>query len=68
MQSTYAVTAMTCDHCAAAVSGELVKRPGVREVRVDLPSGTVTVASDGPLPIDEVRLAVAEAGYELAGA
>jgi copper chaperone CopZ len=58
---------MTCDHCAAAVTGELQKLPGVRDVEVDLPTGTVTVASDGPLPIDAVRLAVDEAGYVLAG-
>jgi copper chaperone CopZ len=35
---------------------------------VDLDSGTVTVGSDALLPIDEVRAAVDEAGYQLAGA
>jgi copper chaperone CopZ len=68
VRSTYTVTGMTCGHCVSAVTEELTRLPGVREVEVDLPSGAVTVASDGPLPIDEVRAAVDEAGYVLAGA
>jgi copper chaperone len=68
VRSTYTVTGMTCGHCVSAVTEELTRLPGVREVEVDLTSGAVTVASDGPLPIDEVRAAVDEAGYVLAGA
>jgi copper chaperone CopZ len=64
----YTVIGMTCGHCVSAVSTELSRLPGVRDVQVDLPSGTVTVAADGPLPLDEVRAAVDEAGYALAGA
>lgn len=63
--ATYTVTGMTCGHCVSAVTEELNRLPGVRDVRVDLESGAVTVASDGPLPIDEVRNAVDEAGYQL---
>ncbi|HEY8452532.1 MAG: heavy metal-associated domain-containing protein [Micromonosporaceae bacterium] len=65
--TTYRVTGMTCGHCEQAVTTELSRLPGVREVRVDLATGNVTVTSDAPLPIDEVRTAVDEAGYELAG-
>ena len=68
VRSTYTVTGMTCGHCVSAVTEELTRLPGVRDVEVDLTSGAVTVASDGPLPIDEVRAAVDEAGYVLAGA
>jgi copper chaperone CopZ len=67
VESTYTVTGMTCDNCVAAVTRELEQLPGIRDVGVDLASGTVTVVSDGPLPIDEIRLAVDEAGYALAG-
>ncbi len=56
---------MTCGHCVAAVTGEVAKLPGVREVAVDLPSGAVTVTSDAPLAHDAVAAAVDEAGYEL---
>jgi len=66
--STYTVTGMTCEHCVQAVSGELSTLPGVADVRVDLPSGAVTVTSEAPLADDDVRAAVDEAGYELANA
>jgi copper chaperone len=66
--STYAVTGMTCEHCVSAVTAELTALRGVHEVSVELPTGTVTVTSDGPLPLDEVRTAIDEAGYELSGA
>ncbi|MER7439551.1 heavy-metal-associated domain-containing protein [Micromonospora avicenniae] len=62
---TYAVTGMTCEHCVRAVTDELAALPGVREVRVDLASGTATVSSGAPLPDEMVRRAVDEAGYEL---
>jgi copper chaperone CopZ len=65
--NTYTVTGMTCGHCEQAVSGELGRLPGVRDVKVDLSTGVVAVTSDGQLPIDEVRAAVDEAGYALAG-
>ena len=62
---TYTVTGMTCGHCVQAVTGELIRLPGVRDVRVDLSSGRITVRSDGMVPLDEVRAAVDEAGYAL---
>ncbi len=66
--STYTVTGMTCEHCVKAVTGELTALDGVRDVRVDLGTGAVTVTSDAPLAEDSVRAAVDEAGYELADA
>ncbi len=66
--STYTVTGMTCEHCVKAVTGELSELDGVRDVRVDLGSGAVTVTSDAPLDGQAVRAAVDEAGYELADA
>ncbi len=64
--TTYRVTGMTCDHCVRAVSSEVSQIDGVTDVQVDLPIGQVTVVSDAPLDIDDVRAAVDEAGYELA--
>lgn len=63
--TTYSVNGMTCDHCVRAVTTELVQLPGVRSVDVDLASGAVTVASDGPLDVESVREAIDEAGYAL---
>jgi copper ion binding protein len=65
---TYQVTGMTCQHCVQSVSTELGRLPGVHEVRVELDTGAVDVVSDGPLPVDEVRAALDEAGYQLASA
>ncbi|GIJ44603.1 putative metal-binding protein [Virgisporangium aliadipatigenens] len=63
--ATYTVTGMTCGHCASAVTEELTRLPGVHDVRVEVATGVVTVQSGGPLPIDEVRTAIDEAGYAL---
>lgn len=64
----YEVTGMTCEHCVSAVRAELTGLDGVQEVAVELPTGQVTVTSDAPLPLEQVRDAVDEAGYALAGA
>jgi copper chaperone len=68
VRSEYTVVGMTCEHCVSAVTGELIRLPGVRGVEVELETGRVMVDSDALLPLDEVRAAVDEAGYELAGA
>jgi copper chaperone len=64
---TYHVTGMTCGHCAAAVTAELSRLPGVSQVEVDVELGAVAVTADQPLDPEQVRAAVDEAGYELAG-
>ncbi|WP_068397208.1 heavy-metal-associated domain-containing protein [Kribbia dieselivorans] len=66
---TFAVTGMTCGHCASSVKGELTAIPGVTGVSVDLVAGgrsTVTVASQTPLTAEQVAAALNEAGdYQL---
>lgn len=61
--STYTVTGMTCGHCVAAVTEEVSKIDSVTSVDVDLDSGRLTVASEGPLDDADVAAAVDEAGY-----
>jgi copper ion binding protein len=68
VETTYQVAGMTCGHCVSAVTGEIGALPGVREVRVDLATGAVTVASEAALAREAVAAAVDEAGYELVGA
>ena len=67
---SYAVSGMTCGHCAGAVTGELKSLDGVTDVHVDLVAGgtsTVTVVSDAPLDDAQVTAALEEAGdYQLA--
>jgi copper ion binding protein len=62
---TYTVTGMTCAHCVRSVTEEITEIDGVTDVAVDLPTGAVTVTSDGPLDATQVRAAVEEAGYAL---
>ncbi|GAA0259306.1 copper ion binding protein [Cryptosporangium japonicum] len=63
--ATYPVTGMTCQHCVNAVTSEVGEVPGVTAVEVDLAAGSVTVTSDAPVDVDQLRAAVDEAGYEL---
>jgi copper chaperone CopZ len=68
--NTYAVTGMTCGHCASAVTSELKSLDGVTDVTVDLVAGgtsSVTVTSTQPLDQSQVSAALDEAGdYQLA--
>ncbi|WTW96112.1 heavy-metal-associated domain-containing protein [Streptomycetaceae bacterium NBC_01309] len=61
--ATFTVTGMTCGHCVSSVKEEVSEVPGVRDVRVELAGGLLTVSSDGDVDRDAVRAAVAEAGY-----
>ena len=67
---SFAVTGMTCGHCASAVTSELMALGGVSNVDVDLVAGgtsTVTVTSDAVLDQSDVAAALDEAGdYQLA--
>ncbi|MET8040271.1 heavy metal-associated domain-containing protein [Micromonospora sp. NPDC005215] len=61
----YRVAGMACGHCERFVTEEIERIPGVTGVAVDVELDTVTVTSNRPLDIGEVRAAVEEAGYEL---
>lgn len=60
------VSGMTCGHCTASVTEELMGVDGVTDVRIDLVAGgesPVQVDSEGPLDPHAVEGAVTEAGY-----
>jgi copper chaperone CopZ len=65
--TVYKVTGMSCGHCEGSVSGEISQIPGVSSVKAVASSGEVTVVSAAPLDDEAVRVAVDEAGFELAG-
>ena len=67
MTTTYTVTGMTCAHCVNAVTEEVGQLSEVTSVDVDLETGRVVVGSEDSLDDSDVRAAVEEAGYELAG-
>ncbi|RKT04787.1 copper chaperone CopZ [Streptomyces sp. 3211.6] len=66
-ETVYKVAGMTCGHCEGAVTAELTALPGVTSVKAVAATGEVTVVSAAPLAEADVRAAVDEAGYELAG-
>ena len=64
----YHVSGMTCAHCVKAVTEELDRLDAVTDVDIDLVPGEdsrVRVTSSRPLPLEQVRHAVDEAGYSL---
>lgn len=71
VQATYAVTGMTCGHCATGVTSELQDVDGVSAVQVNPVAGGVSVervSSREALSQKQLTAALAEAGgYELTG-
>ena len=66
-EKTLKVSDMSCAHCKAAVEGELNKISGVMYSKADVEKGTVEVSYDeGKVSTEELKGAIAEAGYTLA--
>lgn len=64
----FAVEGMTCGHCEAAVEKEVGDVSGVERSSADFGRGSVEVAYDeGRVTTGDIRSAVEEAGYALAG-
>lgn len=60
----YTVTGMTCGHCVNSVTTEVKNVQGVKDVAVNLASNSVVVTGTD-IKDNEVRQAIAEAGYEV---
>ena len=59
----FQVTGMTCEHCERAVTEEVTRVPGVRDVTVSAADGVLSVSADGAVDDAAVLAAVDEAGY-----
>ncbi|MEU1005269.1 heavy-metal-associated domain-containing protein [Streptomyces tibetensis] len=66
-EKTYRVSGMSCGHCAASITEEVVEVSGVTQVDVDVPTERVTVQGES-VDDDAVRAAITEAGYEVTAA
>lgn len=66
METTYQIEGMTCEHCERRVQGEVILVDGVQSATADAAAATVTVVSSTAIPVELIREAVEEAGYELA--
>ena len=60
---TYAVPAISCDHCKHAIETEVGAVAGVASVDVDVPARVVTVAGGDD---SAIRDAIDTAGYDIA--
>ena len=61
----YQVTGMTCEHCERAVTEEVTRVSGVRDVTVSAADGRLAVSAEGPVDDAAVLAAVDEAGYSV---
>lgn len=60
------IEGMSCEHCKKAVTDALKALDGVEHVDVDLQAGKATVTFDPERASEqEMREAIAEAGYEV---
>jgi copper chaperone CopZ len=60
---TWSVPGVSCEHCKAAIEGELAKVPGVSTADVDVGAKTVTVTGDASDAA--IVAAIDEAGYDV---
>jgi len=67
MMRTYSVPGISCGHCKSAIEGEVGKVIGVDTVVVDVDAKTVAVALGDNVTDDEIRAAIDNAGYDVAG-
>ena len=65
MTRMYLVPRISCEHCKQSIEGAVSKLDGVDAVVVDISARSVRV--EGRAPDEEVRAAIADAGYEVAG-
>lgn len=63
--AVYSVPDISCGHCKQAIESEVGTVSGVSSVTVDIDQRTVTV--EGEATDADIRAAIDEAGYEIAG-
>ena len=62
--TTFDVPEMSCDHCKAAIEGELNKLSGVEYSNADLEEGSVKVSyEEGRVSEEQLKNAIEDAGY-----
>jgi copper chaperone len=59
----FLVPGMSCRHCAAAITAEVAKAPGVETVQVEPGTNWVVVCGQD-LDLEGIRAAVAQAGHQ----
>lgn len=66
-RTRYRVAGMDCASCAAKIDTALRRVPGVAEVNVSVPAGTVTVAHDDAVATNALARTIGALGYKVTG-
>lgn len=59
------VSGMKCEHCKKAVKKALLAMEGVDSVEVDLDTGITSISASKDIPMDKIKRAIRDAGYEV---
>jgi len=65
MQTTVSISGMSCGHCVRAVFTSLTGVAGIDRAEVSI--GRAVIEHAGNVSPEEIRAAVAQAGYEVTG-
>jgi copper chaperone len=61
------VNGMSCSHCVHAIKTSVLALKGSKDVEVDLSAKTVKIEYDAEkLSLDSIKLAIVDAGYDIA--
>src|SRR3954447_15649917 len=66
VRTRYRVSGMDCGSCAAKIETALKRIPGVKEVSVSVPAGTVAVTHAETTAPEQIAAQVTGLGYEVA--
>ena len=59
------IKGMSCQHCVMAVTNALSALDGIKNVQVDLKSGTATYDEVKPIDASVIATAIKKAGYDV---
>ena len=62
---TIQIKGMSCEHCAASVRKRLLELDGISDVQVDLQGNEATYSESKSVPLDIIKEAISEIGYEV---
>lgn len=60
---TFSIPNISCGHCVMSIKNELTELDGVRNVRGDADTKTVTVEWDAPATVEKIRRTLKEINY-----
>jgi copper ion binding protein len=59
------IQGMTCQHCVRSVTKALTDIPGIKDLKVNLVKGEATFENPQKVPVENIRKAIEDAGYQV---